>query len=128
MNFSEYSEEKRHGIRSFPLEYYHLSEGDPRYVMRPHWHREFEILRVISGEFRIYLNAKEYVLQKDDVILYGSEVLHRGIPQSCVYECIVFDLGLLGSKYGIQTEENVIALLSGSAKNISCRTSPCPHP
>ena len=118
MNYLEYSEEKRHGIRSFPVEYYYLTESHPQYVMRPHWHREFEILRVISGEFRLYLNAKEYVLRENDVILYGSGVLHRGTPKNCVYECAVFDLGLLGNRYGIHAEEYVIELPSDNTESI----------
>ena len=110
MNFSEYSEEKRSGVRSFPVEYYYLNESHPQYVMRPHWHREFEILRVISGELRLYLNAKEYALKPGSIILYGSGVLHRGTPKNCVYECAVFDLGLLGNRYAIHADEYVIEL------------------
>ena len=113
MKNSEYSEEKRHGLRPFPIEYYYLTDAHPQYVMPPHWHKEFEILRVISGRFTLYLNNTEHILSDGDVIFYGSEILHRGIPEDCVYECLVFDCSLLGKRQSGSIDGIIAPLLRG---------------
>lgn len=121
MKYSEYSEEKRHGIRAFPVEYHFLTEDHPQYVMPPHWHKEFEILRVISGEITLHLNNKEHLLRAGDIIFYGSETLHRGEPRNCVYECIVFDAAILSQKQSGQTESIIRPLLRGETE-LSCHS------
>ena len=58
MKNSEFLEKKQHGTPEFPIQYYFVKSGHPQYVMPPHWHKEFEIIRVLSGDFRVFLNRK----------------------------------------------------------------------
>ncbi len=95
MNYINYIEKRKHGTATFPIEYYYVDKTHPRYVMNAHWHREFEIMRVLSGSFTVYLNNTEYTLKKDDILLMECGCLHRGQPTECVYECIVVDLNML---------------------------------
>ena len=83
MKFSEYREQKTHGTKSFPLEYYFVDENHPQYVMPLHWHSEFEVLRVNRGRLAVYLNNEVYDLGEGDVIFIPSGTLHRGEPKDC---------------------------------------------
>jgi len=85
-------DQKRHGTPSFPAEYYFVDSRHPRYQMPFHWHNEWEILRILAGEFRIHLDDEEYLGRAGDVFLIRGGMLHGGIPNGCTYECFVFDL------------------------------------
>ncbi len=95
MKKSELVENKRHGTLDFPVEYYYVDSDSPRYVMPVHWHREFEIIRVCSGRFTVYLNNVELELKDGDSVLFEGGCLHRGEPCDCIYECLVFDPNML---------------------------------
>ena len=100
MKYFEYNEGKKHGTDEFPIEYYYIDSTHPQYIMPPHWHSEFEIIRVIKGTFTVYLNNEEFNLTKDSIILVPPRVLHRGIPTDAIYECIVFDTNMLKRRSG----------------------------
>lgn len=93
MKLTDYREDKQHGTLNFPVQYYMVDEQHPQYVMPLHWHRELELVRILSGSITLYLDNKEYTAEAGDILLIGSGVFHRGEPQGCVYECVVFDLG-----------------------------------
>ncbi len=95
MNYLLYHEDKPRGSPDFPLEYYAIDQAHPRYEMPYHWHEEFELLRVISGTFPLAIDEITYPLHPGDVALIGAGCLHGGVPQGCVYECVVFDMRLL---------------------------------
>lgn len=91
-----YNELLPRGEPGFPMELYHLAPGHIRYVMPYHWHMEYELVRILSGRFSIWLNGAPYELIPGDLLWVGGGVLHTGIPEEgCVYECLVFDLNLL---------------------------------
>lgn len=85
-------DQTRHGTPSFPAEYYYVDSHHPRYSMPFHWHSEWELLRILTGEFVIYLDEEEYHAREGDIFLIGGGMLHGGIPHECTYECFVFDL------------------------------------
>ena len=82
----------RHGTPEFPAEYYYVDSQHPRYQMPFHWHNEWEILRVLDGSLQIHIDDELYHAQAGDILLIRGGILHGGIPNSCVYECFVFDL------------------------------------
>ena len=92
MQYWEYNEERQRGTQEFPVEFHHIDSRHPRYAMPYHWHMEFELIRILEGEFFLNLDQRELLLQKGDYALIGGSVLHGGFPRDCVYECIVFDL------------------------------------
>jgi len=92
MHFLLYNEKKRHGTADFPVAYYFVNEEHPRYSMPFHWHREWELIRVLSGAFLLNVNGKEYAARAGDVFLLPEGALHGGAPQQGVYECLNFDL------------------------------------
>lgn len=95
MKYIEYRERRKHGTFEFPVEFYHVTPSHPRYEMTYHWHLECELIRILKGDFCLTLEEKEMMIHSGDIIFVPSGALHGGIPSSCVYECIVFDLDAL---------------------------------
>lgn len=87
-----FHEQKQHGTIEFPVEYYYVTKEHPRYQMVFHWHKEWEIIRILEGGLLLYLDGQEYAAKAGDVFLVRDGILHGGTPADCVYECLVFDL------------------------------------
>ena len=87
-----FNEKKKHGTDVFPFAYYYVNASHSRYTMNMHWHREFELVRVLEGQLDMTLNEKPLHVKAGDFIFIHSGVLHSGIPHDCTYECLVFDL------------------------------------
>ena len=98
MKYLDYNEKRQHGEPDFPIKLYLCREGLYRYIMDPHWHKELEIMRILSGEFDIYLNNVHYHLREGDIIFINCKFLHRGTPHNCEYECILCDLDMMSKK------------------------------
>ena len=98
MKYLEYNEKKQRGSSDFPIQFYHVTQYHPQYEMQVHWHREFEIIRVLSGSFCIYIDNVSHRMQLGDIAIVECGMLHRGTPENCVYECIVFDVSMLRKK------------------------------
>ena len=92
-----FNEKIKHGTDVFPFAYYFVDSSHPRYTMNMHWHREFELVRVLKGTFDMTLNEESLSLSAGDFVFVHGSVLHSGIPHDCVYECIVFDLTAIRS-------------------------------
>lgn len=112
MDYTNYMEKIKHGTATFPIQYYYVDKTHPRYVMNAHWHREFEIIRILSGSLTVYLNNTEFNLKKDDILFMGCGCLHRGKPTECVYECIVVDLKMLLSQKNDLVEQYISPLIN----------------
>ena len=101
MMYYDYNENKKHGSDSFPIEYYLVNQQHLQYNMPLHWHQEFEIIRVKSGELQLFIDNVKYDLQSGDFAFIGCCSLHRATPKNCIYECLVLDLNMLRKKGNI---------------------------
>ncbi len=95
MYYSSLYENKKRGTFDFPIELYQVSAASPRYQMPFHWHLEYELILILSGSFGLSLNGKTFLMNAGDCAWVGSGVVHGGIPDDCIYDCVVFDLGTL---------------------------------
>lgn len=95
MLYLNYNEPKQHGTRDFPAAFYHVDINHPRYDMPFHWHKEFEIALVISGCFRFLVDNTEIIAHTGESVFIPSGAIHGGMPEDCVYECLVFDMDML---------------------------------
>ncbi len=91
MHYLDYKEQITHGTPDFPIALYRVDEGHPRYEMPFHWHREMEIIRISKGCFTIFLNGEMLFAREGDIIFINQGVIHGGMPDNCVYDCVVFD-------------------------------------
>ena len=98
MQYFKLKEERVHGSKEFPSEYYFVDASHPRYLMQLHWHKEFEIIHVLEGCFHVWLDNKCYKLKEGESLFVGCGVTHRGEPDECTYECLVFDMNMLRKK------------------------------
>ncbi len=95
MKYSDYIEKEKRGLPEFPIQYYYVSPDFPRYIMNAHWHRDFEIIRVLEGRLAVFVNSVEYTLEKGDFLFVECSALHRADPEDCIYEVVVIDLNML---------------------------------
>ncbi len=93
MLYSELNEKKLFGTGDFPAEL--LTVEDPEFTMFPHWHIEFEILRVEQGTLNLTIDERNYCLKEGDVAFVQCGSLHHATLESCKFSCIVFDLSML---------------------------------
>ena len=98
MQYINYRENRRRGTADFPLEYYHVTASHPQYVMSFHWHVEFELIRILSGSLTVTIDEIEFLAEAGDSIFIPAGSIHSGIPDDCVYECLVFDMNMLMNK------------------------------
>jgi len=90
-----YHENRQRGTADFPVEFHHIESTHPHYTMSYHWHVEFELIRILEGTFHISIDGREFTAVKGSSILIPAGCLHSGIPQDCMYECIVYDMNML---------------------------------
>lgn len=92
-----YNEIKQHGTLDFPIELYHIDKKNSKFEMTSHWHKEIEIIRIITGELNVKLNNKEYIARKNDIVFINCETVHSAIPKDdrCIYECLVMNVEFL---------------------------------
>ena len=99
MHYTSYHESMQRGTIDFPLEFYHVTRAHPQYIMRIHWHVEFEFIRVLEGNLRLTIDDQEFDVPKDASVFIPSGALHSAIPENnCVYDCIVMDPNMLMNK------------------------------
>ncbi len=91
MHDLDHNEDRPRGTYDFPFEFHHLDSAHPRYVMSYHWHVEYEIMRILKGTLTVTLDEKSFTAVPGDVIFVHSGILHSGIPEDCIYQCLVFD-------------------------------------
>ena len=96
----KHKESEQRGSFGFPIELYQLDYRHARYVMRHHWHEEYEIIRILDGMFHYKVDDIPATAKAGDVIFVNSGFLHSGQPENCIYECIVFDTGILSRHAG----------------------------
>jgi len=92
MNSFTFHEPAEHGTPDFPCEYHYVDSAHPRYNMSFHWHKEWEIIRVLDGTFTVQADEMIFTAHSGDILIIRDGMLHGGTPKSCVYECILFDL------------------------------------
>jgi len=92
MRYLEYREQRAHNTQGFPFAYYHITPVHPRYNMVYHWHPEYELILIVAGRLQMRLDSAAFTAVAGDILLITDGMLHGGVPEGCVYECIVFDI------------------------------------
>lgn len=104
------NEDRRRGTYEFPFEFHHVEPDHPQYVMSYHWHIEYEVIRILKGTLTVTLDEKSFTAHSGDVIFVHSGILHSGIPDNCVYQCLVFDMNLFLKQNSVCAEymQNIV--------------------
>ncbi len=93
-----YKEKKTHGSIGFPFEIYHniCNHG---LCLFTHYHREFEIIYIHSGDGFAYIDNESYRVSNGDILFVNSEQLHGIVSASeedGMFTSIVFAPEFLG--------------------------------
>ncbi len=99
MKYKDLYDLKIQGFDELPISIFEINQSSFDYIMPVHWHSEFEILRVVSGELELYVNSECYLLKAGDFAFINCNYLHHAEPHDCFYEYIDFDLQILRTKY-----------------------------
>jgi AraC-like DNA-binding protein len=105
MKYLDYREDNQQGTFDFPIAFYHVESNHPRYQMPYHWHPEYEIIRILKGTFQLTIDGQSLLVTENDVLFIQGGNLHGGIPEECIYECVVFDMKLLLSNNKISSKQ-----------------------
>lgn len=105
MAFYQFKETISHKTENFPVAYYSVDLNHPRYEMRHHWHPEYELIYISLGRLNLTLDKSVYKLEEGQFALIPPGTVHSGIPENCVYECVVFDLNALARGCHAMTKE-----------------------
>ena len=90
INYIHIYEDLKRGTAQFPIEFYHVDESHPRYVMELHWHIDFEFVRVLRGRLHLTLNGVTFPMNEGMTAFIPSGILHSAIPETgCLYDCTV---------------------------------------
>lgn len=95
MKYYAYRESAEHRTNGLPIAFYQVEDRHPRYEMMHHWHREYELIYVLSGTLHLTMETAGVVLHTSEFALVNPGVLHSGRPNRCRYECVVFDADAL---------------------------------
>lgn len=92
-----YKETFQRGSIVFPMQYSLCNTVDPHYDLPLHWHEEFELIHVITGTYTIFITDKEIKLEKNDLCLLPSNIVHGDAKNKgmALYESLVFDIDVL---------------------------------
>lgn len=91
------NERQQRGTALFPLQYNFCNTENPYYDLWLHWHTEFELIHIISGTYRCFVNDHELSLSQGDICIIPGKVIHGDAPEkgSAKYESAVFDIELI---------------------------------
>ena len=76
----DYNERVAHEMQSIPLSYYYVDKKHPAYHAPLHWHRPSEIVRVLNGKLKMYLDEKKIAVMPGDILFINQEVIHGFSP------------------------------------------------
>lgn len=98
---SDLRELTKHGSRAFPFQTY-LDDMSLYYAgsIPWHWHREFELSAVVSGQVSIMTASESHILREGDGIFINSDILHSASSAAdgrCVMYNFVFAPELIQS-------------------------------
>lgn len=92
MSYLEFKRKIYFDNPSFPFLYFNIDPTQTNYSSAPHWHDEYELIRVKKGKLSLVVNNTSFLLKKGDAIIISNGFMHSISPDECHYECVVFDL------------------------------------
>lgn len=119
LNLSRSNEELQpHGTPSFPCAGYDAVYTDGAEDIIPwHWHTEFEVIYIKSGNLKLQIPEKTFHLKQGEGIAVNSNILHSAAAEPyCELQSFVFNpLLITGSADSVFAEKYITPLVSSPA-------------
>lgn len=92
-------------MKNMPIIYHKTVRTSERKIKDINWHENIEILHFTDGEGYVSCDECDFKVQKDDVIIVNSNVLHSFSTESTMeYHCIIIDRDF-ALKNGVDTSK-----------------------
>lgn len=104
-----------HGSFEFPCAGYASRHTNRQEDVIPwHWHEEIEIIYIESGQMKIKITSKSFLLEKGDCIVINSNILHSAAAvRECELRSLVFSSALItGSEDMVFAKKYIQPLLT----------------
>lgn len=117
-------ETKKHGTEELPVQFY-----DGAFIdfdeFSTHWHREIEVIKVLSGDMIVKINHYSFDVKSGDYVVISKGSLHslhkHPSTKSVVkFQTLIFDLYLLGSALRDYSQKHVIEKIDENALFLNC--------
>lgn len=98
LNLNKVSRELQpHGSLEFPCAGYASSHTDRQEDAIPwHWHEEIEMIYIASGQMKVKIPSKTFLLEKGDCMVINSNILHYAAAvRECQLRSLVFSRTLI---------------------------------
>ncbi|MCQ2240806.1 AraC family transcriptional regulator [Treponema sp.] len=108
-------ESQQRGTVLFPLQYNYCNTANPFYDLWLHWHTEFEMIHVVSGNYRIFINDHEELLNEGDLCIVPGKIVHGDAPDKGLgkFESAVFDIELM-RLHGFSPDTFISEIINGT--------------
>ena len=127
MHIHSFHETKLHGTPDFPYIVYHGKMPDFLKSFPLHWHDEFEIIYITSGQIKVTIWSDTFTANEGDIILVLPHTLHsleQNCPAPAEYFNIMFHDSILHSSKTDVCYEKYIAPFLSHEKTVSYHEKP----
>lgn len=118
--YSQLKENRQHSSVLLPFSLYHCCIPKMYASVPMHWHKEFEINRIIEGHGQVILGEEKHIVSKGDIIIIPPNVLHAAYVaqgEELMYEALVFNHSILGTDSNDRsTVECILPIIKGHLK------------
>ena len=87
----DYNEQVMKELQNIPLSFHHIDATHPFYQMPLHWHKQCEIVHVLSGTLNVSLDEEIIQVTSGELLFVNQEIVHGYEPSNCIYEVIDYD-------------------------------------
>lgn len=121
-----------HGNSLFPFAVHFTDHNEKRKIMiHTHWHREMEILYILSGEMEVLIEGQHFVANEGDILFIPPNLLHGAVnyqQSACAFFAIVFDSFFIESHFSDLIQQSYFdPILKHAAQHIVHVTGDVPN-
>ena len=113
-------ENRQHSSTLVPFSLYQCRIPEYYAGVPMHWHREFEINRILEGQGQFILGEEKYIASKGDIVIIPPNVLHAAYAtegNTLTYDALVFNHSILGTGSNDRsTAECIQPIINGQLK------------
>lgn len=121
-----------HGNSLFPFAVHFTNHRSDRIItIHTHWHREMEILYILTGEMEVVIERQRFLAKEGDILFIPPNLIHGAVKHQnseCAFFALVFDSFFVESHLSDQIQQSYFdPILNHSAQHIVHATSETPN-
>lgn len=124
LNLNNVSKELQpHGSLAFPCAGYASRHTDlPEDIIPWHWHEELEIIYIESGQIRVKIPQRSFLLKKGDCLAINANIVHyaAAAPEGSLHSLVFSPAIISGNKDSVFAQKYMSPLKTCPASVLSC--------